>query len=117
MQIVQLWAELAYETETLDDELEKTILLHSQTSPEKIGLDDQHLESVSRKRDALTREKQTRQTEIQKYLASIKVLWEKLQIDNQYREAFLGSVRGVGSFVTQNVPQPSELYRLKQTSV
>lgn len=110
--IIQLWAELAIETYTLDSNLDRHILLDSQSKPEALGLMDDDLALLEQKRTDLVAAKAVRQETINALLKTIKNLHAKLRLPDHELSVFLSSVRGVAASVIEKCE--NELGRLNE---
>lgn len=94
-EIVQLWAELAIETHTIDSQEDRAILLDAQKTPEALGLSDEALTKLELKRDNLQQEKQRRSEIIEALMTSIRSLHRKLRLPEADLTTFSFRVRGV----------------------
>lgn len=93
--IVQLWAELAVESSSLNSDFDRGIILDSQRSPETLGLKDEDLDRLEKKRELLLLQKTERQVKIEHLMTTIRSLHKKLQLPINELEVFLSQTRGV----------------------
>ena len=80
-------------------DLDRLILDHHNTAPEKIGLKQDVLNRLAAKRDELLDEKQKRQTKINELRQAIEPMWQKLGKDKKECDMFLRRNRGVSERV------------------
>lgn len=94
-EIVQLWAELAIETYTLNSDIDRHILLDSQKKPEELGLMDEDTALLEAKKADLVKLKEERLVTMNAALKTIRNLHIKLKLPEHEIGLFLSTVRGV----------------------
>ncbi|KAF8473994.1 microtubule associated protein-domain-containing protein [Kalaharituber pfeilii] len=107
-EIVRLWAELG----THEIQTDRKILQYYNTAPEQLGLRAEDARSLNAKLRSLREEKESRERHIAEMSDIIMPLWEKLNIDEAYREQFLATHRGVSQRTIVEIEQ--ELERLTE---
>lgn len=90
--IVSLWAELG----TPQAQTEGTIIKHWRDSPEQLGLHENDMANLQRRKDKLGEEKRGREKRIQQIRGEVESLWDRLSVDAHERKAFLAGNRGCG---------------------
>ncbi|KAI6245807.1 Anaphase spindle elongation protein 1 [Erysiphe necator] len=90
--IILLWAELG----TPQVQTDRKIVEHYRTSPEQLGLHEADIIQLRLKRDKLLEEKRRRENQLQDLNEKVEFLWNKLGVEDDYRENFLNSNRGCG---------------------
>lgn len=114
-EIVNLWAQLGPDANSSlsssfsssillhhfdpQSDLDRLILEHHNTAPEKIGLKQDVLDRLAAKRDELLEEKQRRQARINELRQAVEPMWQKLGKDKKEFETFLRRNRGVSEKV------------------
>ena len=98
-EVVQMWAELG----THKAQTDRKILAVYNTQPEQLGLRGEDIRNLQIRLRGLREEKQTREQKIAELSDHIMPLWEKLNIDQEYRERFLATHRGVSIKVMAEV--------------
>lgn len=111
-EIVQLWAELATETSSLDSSLERAIILDSQSKPESVGLSDETLAQLEIIKANLLQDRNDRRTKIHGFLSIIKSLYKKLRLSEGDLALFTSRVRGVADPIIRLCE--TELERLQE---
>ncbi|KAI0024902.1 microtubule associated protein-domain-containing protein [Xylariomycetidae sp. FL0641] len=106
--IIQLWAELG----TPQAQTDGAIVKYYRDAPEQLGLHEDDLNRLRSKRDKLADEKRNREKRLRDLRAAVDALWEKLNIEESDRKAFLNSNRGCG--VRQINEFEDELERLNE---
>ncbi|KAK0621208.1 microtubule associated protein [Bombardia bombarda] len=91
-EIIQLWAELGVPQAQTDS----AIVKYYRDAPEQLGLHEEDLTRLHKKRDKLSDEKKNREKRLKDLKTAVEALWEKLGVDEQERKAFLNSNRGCG---------------------
>ena len=90
--IIDLWAELGIPQSQTDP----AILKFYRDSPEQLGLLESDIARLCSKRDKLVEEKKNRERRLQTLKSQVEALWEKLEVDEEERKAFLNNNRGCG---------------------
>ena len=90
-EIVKLWAELGSHTLQTD----RKIMQCYKDAPEQIGLKMEDMRSLTQKLRGLREEKEAREQKIAELSEVILPLWEKLNINEDYRHQFLATHRSV----------------------
>jgi len=85
------------------NEFDRLILDNHNTAPEKIGLRQDTLNRLAKKKDELLEEKQRRQAKINELRAAIEPMWHKLGKDKKECETFLRRNRGFSEKVIDAV--------------
>lgn len=98
-EIVQMWAELG----THQMQTDRKILQVYKTQPEQLGLRAENIRELQAKLRALRDEKRHREERIAELSDHIMPLWDKLNIDDTYKEQFLATHRGVSLKVISEV--------------
>jgi len=91
-EIVMLWSELG----TPQAQIDNVIIKHYREAPEQLGLHQDDLARIKGKRDKLMEEKRARERRLKELKATVEALWEKLNIEQADRKAFLAANRGCG---------------------
>ncbi|KAF8421076.1 microtubule associated protein [Tirmania nivea] len=107
-EIVQMWAELG----THQAQTDRKILAVYNTQPEQLGLTGEDIRNLQLRLRSLREEKQAREQRIVELSDHIMPLWEKLNVDEEFRERFLATHRGVSLKVMSEIE--SEYERLSQ---
>jgi Ase1/PRC1/MAP65 family protein len=118
-EIVNLWAQLGPESSSSSississsislhhfnpqSDLDRLILDHHTSAPEKIGLKQDVLNKLAAKRDELLDEKQKRSAKITELKAAIEPMWQKLGKDKKECDTFLRRNRGFSEKVIASV--------------
>ncbi|KAL2258983.1 hypothetical protein VTK26DRAFT_7501 [Humicola hyalothermophila] len=106
--IIQLWAELG----TPQAQTDGAIVKYYRDAPEQLGLHEEDIARLRAKRDKLLEEKKNRERRLRDLRCAVETLWEKLEIDEKERKAFLNSNRGCG--IRQINEFEDELARLNE---
>ncbi|BFZ54069.1 Microtubule bundling protein [Savitreella phatthalungensis] len=94
--IVGLWAELAVDSTTLDNDLDRRILLDGKTKPETLGLRDEDIELLQDKKNALELLREERKLVIDRHLEAIRSMHAKLKLPLMELENFMLIISGKG---------------------
>lgn len=94
-EIVTLWTELG----TPQDQLDRSIITHYKTSPEKLGCKLADLSRLEKLRDSLSSEKEYREETLNKLKTEISALWSKMKIEAEHIQKFEFNNRGLGLHV------------------
>ncbi|KAK0732730.1 microtubule associated protein-domain-containing protein [Apiosordaria backusii] len=106
--IIQLWAELG----TPQAQTDNAIVKYYRDAPEQLGLHQEDLARLKFKRDKLLDEKKNRERRLRDLRDTVEGLWERLEVDEADRKAFLNSNRGCG--IRQINEFEEELARLNE---
>ncbi|KAK4174123.1 microtubule associated protein-domain-containing protein [Triangularia setosa] len=106
--IIQLWAELG----TPQAQTDNVIVKYYRDAPEQLGLHQEDLARLKSKRDRLLKEKENRERRLRDLRDTVEALWERLEVDEAERKAFLNSNRGCG--IRQINEFEEELVRLNE---
>lgn len=106
--IIQLWAELG----TPQAQTDSAIVKYYRDAPEQLGLHEEDIARLRGKRDKLVEEKKNRERRLRDLKCAVETLWEKLEIDERERKAFLNGNRGCG--IRQINEFEDELARLNE---
>ncbi|KAK4650491.1 Microtubule bundling protein [Podospora pseudocomata] len=106
--IIQLWAELG----TPQAQTDNAIVKYYRDAPEQLGLHQEDLARLKAKRDKLLKEKENRERRLRDLKDTVEGLWERLEVDEADRKAFLNSNRGCG--IRQINEFEEELARLNE---
>lgn len=91
-EIITLWAELG----TPQAQTDAAIVKHARESPEQLGLHQDDLTKLRSRRDRLVEEKRGRERRLKELRVTIEGLWDRLNVEEQERKAFLAKNRGCG---------------------
>ncbi|KAH8673831.1 microtubule associated protein-domain-containing protein [Xylariales sp. PMI_506] len=90
--IIQLWAELG----TPQAQTDAAIVKYYRDAPEQLGLHEEDIARLRGKRDKLSEEKKAREKRLRDLKVAVETLWDKLNVEESERKAFLNSNRGCG---------------------
>lgn len=89
---VKLWAELG----TPQAQTDSSIVENWRDSPEQLGLHQDDISNLQRKRDGLIEEKRTRERKLKELRSTVEGLWLRLEVNESDRKAVLSKTRGCG---------------------
>lgn len=106
--IIQLWAELG----TPQAQTDGAIVKYYRDAPEQLGLHEEDIARLRAKRDRLLEEKGSRERRLRDLKMAVETLWERLEVEERERKAFLHANRGFG--IRQINEFQDELARLNE---
>ncbi|KAK3904331.1 microtubule associated protein-domain-containing protein [Staphylotrichum tortipilum] len=106
--MIQLWAELG----TPQAQTDSAIVKYYRDAPEQLGLHEEDITRLRAKRDKLLDEKKNREKRLRDLKSTVEALWEKLDVEERERKAFMNGNRGCG--IRQINEFEDELARLNE---
>jgi protein regulator of cytokinesis 1 len=106
--IIQLWAELG----TPQAQTDSAIVKYYRDAPEQLGLHEEDIARLRAKRDKFSEEKKSRERRLRDLKIAVETLWERLEVEERERKAFLNNNRGFG--IRQINEFEDELARLNE---
>lgn len=91
-EVVNLWAELG----TPQAQTEASIVKHYRESPEQLGLHENDIENLQKRRDRLMEEKRGRERKLKELKTTVEGLWIRLGVEDSDRKRFVSGNRGCG---------------------